>query len=209
MNKIVVTAADIKKILAWRDKHVDLVRSMPLTLSEVEIQCVESEISITCYRKQRKLKMYIRNQEGLLGHSTFVPYDGKMWERTKTTLPSTLFGSQIQRDAITVYSSLMALMVYAGSYPADQNNKKTAAGKVTKKVSKKSTSEVTYIIHSTGNRISLVQKGHHASPSCSFTVRGHFRHYKNGRTIWISEYKKGIGDEQSKTYKIATDNISI
>lgn len=209
MNKIVVTAADIKKILAWRDKHVDLVRSMPLTLSEVEIQCVESEISITCYRKQRKLKMYIRNQEGLLGHSTFVPYDGKMWERTRTTLPATLFGSQVQRDAITVYSSLMALMVYAGSYPADQNNKKTAAGKVTKKGSKKSTSEVTYIIHSAGNRVSLVPKGHHASPSCSFTVRGHFRHYKNGKTIWISEFKKGIGDERAKTYKVAPDDVSI
>lgn len=52
MNKIVVTAADINKVLAWRDEHVDLVRSMPLALSEVEIQCVESEISITCYRKE-------------------------------------------------------------------------------------------------------------------------------------------------------------
>lgn len=63
MNKIVVTAADINKVLAWRDEHVDLVRSMPLALSEVEIQCVESEISITCYRKERKLKMYIRDSD--------------------------------------------------------------------------------------------------------------------------------------------------
>lgn len=209
MNKIVVTAADINKVLAWRDEHVDLVRSMPLALSEVEIQCVESEISITCYRKERKLKMYIRDSDGLLGHSTFVPYDGKMWERTKTTLPSTLFGSQIQMDAITVYSSLMALMAYGKNYPANQNDRKTATGRATKKVSKKSTSDVTYIIHSTGNRVSLVQKGHHASPSCSFTVRGHFRHYKNGKTIWISEYKKGTGDEHHKTYKISPNRISI
>ena len=209
MNKIVVTAADIKKILAWRDKHVDLVRSMPLALSEVEIQCVESEISITCYRKERKLKMYIRDSDGLLGHSTFVPYDGKMWERTKTTLPSTLFGSQIQRDAITVYSSLMALMVYGKGYAADPKNKMTALRNARENTSKKLNSGSTYIIHSAGNRVSLVPNGHHASPSCSFTVRGHFRHYKNGKTIWISEFKKGIGDERAKTYKVAPDDVSI
>lgn len=29
MDKIVVTAADIEKLLAWRDEHNDLVRSMP------------------------------------------------------------------------------------------------------------------------------------------------------------------------------------
>lgn len=30
MDKIVVTAADIEKLLAWRDEHNDLVRSMPV-----------------------------------------------------------------------------------------------------------------------------------------------------------------------------------
>ena len=46
MDKIVVTAADIEKLLAWRDEHNDLVRSMPVPLREVEIQIVESGISI-------------------------------------------------------------------------------------------------------------------------------------------------------------------
>lgn len=40
MDKIVVTAADIEKLLAWRDEHNDLVRSMPVPLREVEIQIV-------------------------------------------------------------------------------------------------------------------------------------------------------------------------
>lgn len=50
MDKIVVTAADIEKLLAWRDEHNDLVRSMPVPLREVEIQIVESGISIKCFR---------------------------------------------------------------------------------------------------------------------------------------------------------------
>lgn len=63
----------------------------------------------------------------------------------------------------------------------------------------------TYILHSSGKRLSVAPKGHHASPSCSFTVRGHFRHYRSGKTVWIAEYRKGTGKEQSKTYKIGGD----
>lgn len=59
MDKIVVTAADIEKLLAWRDEHNDLVRSMPVPLREVEIQIVESGISIKCFRSDKKLKLYL------------------------------------------------------------------------------------------------------------------------------------------------------
>lgn len=59
MDKIVVTAADIEKLLAWRDEHSDLVRSMPVPLREVEIQIVESGISIKCFRSDKKLKLYL------------------------------------------------------------------------------------------------------------------------------------------------------
>ena len=44
MDRIIVTAADIEKLLAWRDEHSDLVRSMPVPLREVKIQIVESGI---------------------------------------------------------------------------------------------------------------------------------------------------------------------
>lgn len=45
MDKIMVTAADIEKLLAWRDEHNDLVRSMPVPLREVKIQMAEGGIS--------------------------------------------------------------------------------------------------------------------------------------------------------------------
>ena len=47
MDRIIVTAADIEKLLAWRDEHKELVRSMPVPLREVKIQIVESGISIS------------------------------------------------------------------------------------------------------------------------------------------------------------------
>ena len=73
MDKIVVTAADIEKLLAWRDEHNDLVRSMPVPLREVEIQIVESGISIKCFRSGKKLKLYIDSPARKLGHVVFAP----------------------------------------------------------------------------------------------------------------------------------------
>lgn len=46
MDRIIVTAADIEKLLAWRDEHKELVRLMPVPLREVKIQVVENGISI-------------------------------------------------------------------------------------------------------------------------------------------------------------------
>ena len=48
MDKIVVTAADIEKLLAWRDEHNDLVRSMPVPLREVEIRSEERRVGKEC-----------------------------------------------------------------------------------------------------------------------------------------------------------------
>lgn len=33
--------------------------------------------------------------------------------------------------------------------------------------------------------------GNHRSPEGVFSVRGHFRHYKNGKIVWIDSYLKG------------------
>lgn len=59
MDRIIVTAADIEKLLAWRDERKELVRSMPVPLREVKIQVVENGISIKCFRSDKKLKFYL------------------------------------------------------------------------------------------------------------------------------------------------------
>lgn len=101
----------------------------------------------------------------------------------------------------------MALMAYGASEtPAAtevENEPKTHTGH--KRSTRWNPVGTTYILHSSGKRLSVAPKGHHASPSCSFTVRGHFRHYRSGKTVWIAEYRKGTGKEQSKTYKIGGD----
>ena len=38
----------------------------------------------------------------------------------------------------------------------------------------------------------------HRSPEGIFSVRGHFRRYKDGKVIWIDEYLKGLGKASKK-----------
>lgn len=106
-----------------------------------------------------------------------------------------------------MYGSLMALMAYGASEApaATEAEHEPKAHTGHKRSTRWNPVGTTYILRSSGKRLSVAPKGHHASPSCSFTVRGHFRHYRSGKTVWIAEYRKGAGKEQSKTYKIGGD----
>lgn len=206
MDKIVVTAADIEKLLAWRDEHNDLVRSMPVPLREVEIQIVESGISIKCFRSDKKLKLYLDSPARKLGHVVFAPLGNGLWKKKVSTLPADCNPTETEQGALTVYGSLMALMTY-GAVGIRGEKSATSTKAPAKRIgsTKPHTANTTYIIHSAGKQLTVVLRGHHASPACSFTVRGHFRHYKSGKTVWIAEYRKGTGHSRGKTYKIGGD----
>jgi len=206
MDKIVVTAADIEKLLAWRDEHNDPVRSMPVPLREVEIQIVESGISIKCFRSDKKLKLYIDSPARKLGHVVFAPLGNGLWKKKVSTLPADCNPTETEQGALTVYGSLMALMTYGtGSIRGGVAATTSKAPAERKSSTKPHTANTTYIIHSAGKQLTVVPRGHHASTACSFTVRGHFRHYKSGKTVWIAEYRKGTGHSRGKTYKIGGD----
>ena len=107
---------------------------------------------------------------------------------------------------MTVYGSLMALMTYgAVGIRGEKSAASTKAPAKRMGSTKPHTANTTYIIYSAGKQLTVVPRGHHASPACSFTVRGHFRHYKSGKTVWIAEYRKGSGRSRGKTYKIGGD----
>lgn len=42
------------------------------------------------------------------------------------------------------------------------------------------------------NKVYAVHTSAHKSPEGVFSVRGHFRHYKDGKVVWIDSYMKGI-----------------
>ena len=146
MDKIVVTAADIEKLLAWRDEHNDPVRSMPVPLREVEIQIVESGISIKCFRSDKKLKLYIDSPARKLGHVVFAPLGNGLWKKKVSTLPADCNPTETEQGALTVYGSLMALMTYGtGSIRGGVATTTSKAPAGRKSPTKPHTASTTYI----------------------------------------------------------------
>ena len=203
-NRIEVSISDVQKLLAWRDEHKDLVRSMPCPLREVEIRIVDNGLTVKCFRTEKKLKLYVERNANRLGHVTFTPIGDGLWNKKASTLVADCSPRETEQGALTLYDSLMALMTY-GPRKAPVESKKAKSNSPSHRgnTQKSSSKEgICYIIHSERGGISVAPKGSHASPSCTFSVRGHYRHYKSGKTIWISEYEKGTGRNREKTYRI-------
>lgn len=110
------------------------------------------------------------------------------------------------RSVLTVYCSLMALMVHGrAEAPAEQMPKvvrESIHKKPTNGCKRKNSPRTTYILKSGNGALMAAPKGSHASPSGIFAVWGHYRHYKSGKVVWIAEYRKGTGKKKSKTYKM-------
>ena len=117
MDKIVVTAADIEKLLAWRDEHNDPVRSMPVPLREVEIQIVESGISIKCFRSDKKLKLYLDSPARKLGHVVFAPLGNGLWKKKVSTLPADCNPTETEQGFDCVWLPDGADDVWNGQHP--------------------------------------------------------------------------------------------
>ena len=200
MDKIVVTAADIELLLKWRGQHPDEVRSHPAPLKAVEIVVETNGWRIKGIRNGLHLSLYLNQNGRSFGHCEFVRRIDSMWASTKNRM-------QVERDdlqsVLTVYCTLMALMAHS---PAIRSEDEPAPRKVhtrgAKKPYKKSSAQTTYIIRKVNGTILAAPSGSHASPRGIFTVRGHYRHYKSGKVVWVAEYKKGTGKKKSKTYKV-------
>ena len=111
------------------------------------------------------------------------------------------------QSIMTTYASTMALLAYGNEItrPARQISHRTENNKPSsnkKKLKKSKSSGITYVLRRDSKTAAIMPHGKHRSPQGTFNVRGHFRHYKDGKVVWIEEYSKGNGAKKSKTYKL-------
>lgn len=198
MDKIILSNKDVETLLLWRDQNRDLVRRNAAPFRGILLEFPETKIKIKAYNDAGKITFYLQVNGIRAGKITGQQLPGGLFQEKKNT-------TNLQKDdiqsIITVYASLMAFIVYHDPAPAaaretHQDRPKTARKSKTRK------SETTYIFRNSSSGPRILARGHHASPAGVFTVRGHYRHYKDGRAVWIKPYKKGEGNQKNKTYKL-------
>lgn len=206
MDRVELTVDDLALLLNWRDEHKDLVRAMPNPRKAIEIMFKHNAYRIKGIRNGDSLKLYLSNGYDSIGHAEFKIGPLKMLTLVKNTMK---LNDDDFQSVLTVYCSLMALMAN-GFVIDDVPGRETvehAAHNKQKLSTRRAKKRVTYIIRKANNTIYALPKGSHASPKGIFAVRGHYRHYKNGRVIWIAEYKKGTGRAKRKTYRMGDATI--
>lgn len=216
MDKAILTKKDIDALFEWRDEHKDFVRSMPPSLRGIEIICKDSGFTIRGFRNSDRVDLHLALDGKPLGAAHFeIIYRGNVKQLAARGKNTMKVKPEELQSVITLYCSLMALMAYGcpdisegeeekAASPAAEKEPKEAKKSNTAKPAKKKKPDdpVTYLMRRGKTGISIHKRGGHAKPNGIFSVRGHYRHYKNGSVVWIDEYKKGTGKRRSKIYKL-------
>lgn len=201
MDKIILTSKDVETVLQWRDQNIELVRQNAAPFKGIILDFPETKINIKAIRDGGRITFYININGQRAGKLKGLQLPAGFIKISKNT--SKLKQDDIQ-SIITVYSSLMALIAYhkpapAAAAAAKQPRNKKASSKAKQR---RTGSGLTYILKASSSGPRVSRLGGHASPAGAFSVRGHFRQYKDGRRVWIKPYKKGTGKEKNKTYKL-------
>ena len=200
MDRIILSSKNVETLLEWRDHNADIVRRNPAPFKGIILEFPDTNIIIKAYNDAGKLAFYLQVNGQKAGKITGRQLPGGFLKVKKNT--TKLTGDDIQ-SIITVYASLMALIVYHKPEPAAAAKEaRQERPKKTKSGAQRSKNSVTYLLKHSSSGPRIHPRGHYSSPAGVFTVRGHYRHYKNGRSVWIKPYKKGTGGPQNKTYKL-------
>lgn len=212
MDKVIFKIKDVDALLAWRDNHPDLVRSLPMPLKALEFIFPESGWSFKAIREKEFITFHPALHGKPIGKMKLRVCPGGKLAMVKRD--NILKGEDVE-TIITVYCSTMALMVYGnGSRVVDTALSPSVSQKPAEacesvssgKKGKDTRNSVTYILRATRDGVAAIPQGSHASPSREFSVRGHFRHYKSGKVVWVDEYRKGTDQKKKKSKRYQLGN---
>lgn len=212
MDKVIFKIKDVDALLAWRDNHPDLVRSLPMPLKALEFIFPESGWSFKAIREKEFITFHPALHGKPVGKMKLRVCPGGKLAMVKRD--NILKGEDVE-TIITVYCSTMALMVYGiGSRVVDTALSPSVSQKPAEaresvssgKKGKDTRNSVTYILRATRDGVAAIPQGSHASPSREFSVRGHFRHYKSGKVVWVDEYRKGTDQKKKKSKRYQLGN---
>ena len=203
MDKIRLSSADVDYILAWRDEHKDLVRQGVTPLRAVKMLFPETGFTVTAIRNGNALSFSITKKGKSLGRLFYTVQKDGLCALTGDT---TRLSEEDKQSTLTVYASTMALLVFGRTTIESDAEPRELEPAVLydEPMTPRQRREkgYTYILR---KRNASGHGGHHRSPRGQFSVRGHYRHYKNGKTVWVREYTKGAGKKLATKYRLGKE----
>ena len=207
MDKIIFSTKEVESLIRWRDEHKHLVRQMPAPFKAIELRFSDEPIVIKAIRDDQYLKLQVVIANQPQGHVVYALIDvmpnekGLMLIKNKTKL-----NEYELQDCLTIYSSLMALIAYAQpeerSVVEETLTSKPNAVNVNKSKHLKKGVSITYLLSKANGAKRQMTAQERQRPNHAFSVRGHFRHYKSGKVVWIKQHVRCDGKKKSKTYKL-------
>ena len=133
------------------------------------------------------------------------------------TVERELWNREVALYFINLYVSVMTFMVYGEEFKplgvndiakmrhrSHEQSIKDAKQRFINVSSNVSSGSTVYLLKKYKGSPRLCVQGGRQKPSEAFSVRGHYRHYKSGKVVWIDEFTKckDSDSKQDKTYRL-------
>lgn len=213
MDKIYISQDGENKLFRWRDEHKNLVRNYKASTKKVKyilfyemsnpiiitvIDSGESRVDFTITRQGKRLDSFRYDRYRMTVNET--------WHTLKEPKAVKEAKSAGRQEAISIHASTQALLNHRQRIEVDkkQEFRETVTRMVERIEDKERKQKKDNIIKISDTIYAPVEaptRGfrNYTKPTQEISVRGHYRHYRSGKTIWIDEYKKNAGkDKKSK-----------
>lgn len=206
MVKIPLTSKQIVSLFEWRDKNKDIVRRAIIPFPNCEITNGMG-IKIRVKQKDLNSSVYLFTvsdtvSNAVMGRFEYLTYTGLVHHGFP------VLEKEGVQDCISIWGTVMAYILNFEPkfipYDEERTKEKTSTdSKATKRKQKQPKNSVLYLnpIKYITEAKSTTQRKYTA-PSVSFSVRGHYRHTRSGKVVYVQPYEKYTGKEKDKRNKI-------
>lgn len=195
MDKIVMTAKDVSEIHKWANANeVNIDINIPF--NKVEL-ILDKGYSLKCYNKGTYVNIFILVDNINKGYFRFD-------RNTLKVIKNKIIGKEkLKEEHFKAWiAQYLYTMAYIAEYKPVLEPKEVRKPIKKHRRSHKTESNITYLFnrHYITNPSITYKK--HKPCEYAFKVRGHYRHLKNGKKIWVREYTKGKGKVKGKEYRL-------
>jgi hypothetical protein len=194
LDKIILNIEQVNKLLAWRDKHIELVRDYHTIITDGEIYVEDTKKSM-----RFKVDHPFINFDVPQGFTARIEVLDDIQRYRIVT--ASIEDHGLITDTIALY---FAVTSYIYFYQPEIRTRQFSYRETRYSNEKRTNIKVITIkgiIYTLPDKINVNRRPPQRIAE-SWNVRGHARHMANGKVVYVKPYTKGHGKAIDKTYKI-------